>query len=155
MLCDLLKGTTQLIDLKVGNKKLEIISVGNAQCLLHYAQVMYMRCLCIIIEFASDRVSKVCSTQASVSKFKKNLAKLSSNLKKDEVVQKLDKRLSKVQTVDESFTYKLLEKDLQKLLIKEMHEIKRLPVILFQNPTNNLDQFCLQHYEILNKKPPA
>ena len=96
MLCGSLKGTIQPINLKVGNKKLKIISVGNAQCLLHYAQVLYMRCLYIIIEFASDRVYKVFSTQASVSKFKQNLAKLSSNLKKDEVVQKLNKRLSKM-----------------------------------------------------------
>ena len=34
-----------------------------------------------------------------------------------------------------------------------MHGIQRLPTLLFQNPTDNLDQLFLQHYEILNNEP--
>ena len=94
----------------------------------------------------SDRISIVRSTQASVSKFKKNLVKLYSNLKKDEVVQELHER--KV-----SFTCNSSVKDLQELLIKEMHENQRLPALLFQNPTDNLEELFLQHYEIFNNKP--
>ena len=69
-----------------------------------------------------------------------------SNLKKDKEVQELHER--KV-----SFTCKLSAKDFQELLIKEMHGIQRLPAVLFQNPTDNLDGLFLQHYEILNNKP--
>ena len=94
----------------------------------------------------SDRISKVRSTQASVSKLKRNLLKLYSNLKKDEVVQELHER--KV-----SFTCNSSAKELQELLIKEMHGIQRLPALLFQNPTDNLDELFLQHYEILNNEP--
>ena len=86
----------------------------------------------------SDRISKV--------RKKKKLVKLYSNIKKDEVVQELHER--KV-----SFTCKSSAKDLQELLIKEMHGIWRLPALLFQNPTDNLDELFLQHYEILNNEP--
>ena len=94
----------------------------------------------------SDRISKVRSTQASVSKFKKKLVKLYSNIKKDKVVQELHER--KV-----SFTCKSSAKDLQEFLIKEMHGIQRLPALLFQNPTDNLDKLFLKHYGILNNEP--
>ena len=94
----------------------------------------------------SDRISTVRSTQASVSKLKKNLVKLYSNLKKYEIVQELHER--KV-----SFTCKSSAKDLQELLIKEMYGIQRLPARLCQNPADNLDGLFLQHYEILNNEP--
>ena len=71
--------------------------------------------------------------------------KLYSNLKKDEVGQELHER--KV-----SFTCKLSVKDLQELFIKEMHGIQRLTALFFQNPTDNLDELFLQHYEILNNE---
>ena len=65
----------------------------------------------------SDRISKVRSTQASVSKLKRNLVKLYSNLKKDEVVQELHER--KV-----SFTCKSSAKDLRNFLSKKCVEFK-------------------------------
>ena len=57
--------------------------------------------------------------------------RLYSNLKNDEVVQELHER-----TI--SFTCKSSAKDLEELLIKEMHGIQSLPALLFQNPTDNL-----------------
>ena len=72
--------------------------------------------------------------------------KLYSNLKKDKVVQEIRER--KV-----SFACKSSAKDLLELLIKEMHGILRLPALLFQNRTDNLDELFLQHYEILNNEP--
>ena len=110
-----------------------------SQSLVHAMSLPYL--------LLSDIISKVCSSQSSVSKFfKKNLVKLYSNLKKDEVGQELHER-------NVSFTCKLSVKDLQELFIKEMHGIQRLTALFFQNPTDNLDELFLQHYEILNNEP--
>ena len=51
MLCTYLKRTIQPLNLKVGNEKMGTISVGNAHCLLHSAQVLYMGCLYLIYHF--------------------------------------------------------------------------------------------------------
>ena len=94
----------------------------------------------------SYRIYKVYSTQASVYKFKENRVKVYSNLKKDEAVQGLHER--KV-----SFTCRSSAKDLQELLNKEIQGIQRLRALLFQNPTENLEELYLQHYKILNNEP--
>ena len=140
MLCEYLKGSNQPLNLKVGNKKMGTISVGNAHCLLQWSQVLYMWCL--IYHFQIEFL-KCTLLRHLLLNSKKTLY---NNLKKEEVVQELHER--KV-----SFTCKLSAKDLQELLIKEMYGIQRLPALLFQNPTDNLDQFCLQHYETLNNEP--
>ena len=42
---------------------------------------------------------------------------------------------------------------LKEFLIKEMRGIQKLLAVLFQNPTDNLDEPFLQHHEILNNEP--
>ena len=94
----------------------------------------------------SDRISKVRSSEISISKLRGNCVKLYKNPKKDEVVQELHER--KI-----SFTCMLSTKDLQMLLDKEMHGIQRLPALLFQNPERNLEELYLSDYEVLNNEP--
>ena len=94
----------------------------------------------------SDRISKVRSSEISISKLRGNCVKLYKNLKKDEVVQELHER--KI-----SFTCMSSTKDLQMLLDKEMHGIQRLPALLFQNPEKNLEELYLLDYEVLNNEP--
>ena len=48
------KGDNSASQLKVGNKKMGTISVGNAHCLLHWAQVLYMQCLSLIYHFQKE-----------------------------------------------------------------------------------------------------
>ena len=94
----------------------------------------------------SDRISKVRSSEISISKLRGNCVKLCKNLKKDEVVQELHER--KI-----SFTCISSTKDLQMLLDKEVHGIQRLPALLFQNPEKNLEELYLSDYKVLNNEP--
>ena len=91
MLCEYLKETIQPLNLKVGKKKNGdyfcwqcTLFAPSSPSIVHAMSLPHLS--------LSDRISKVRSTQASVSKFKKNLVKLYSNLKKDEVVQELHQR---------------------------------------------------------------
>ena len=47
----------------------------------------------------------------------------------------------------------IVRERLKEFLIKEMRGIQKLLAVLFQNPTDNLDEPFLQHHEILNNEP--
>ena len=45
------KGDNPACKVKMGNKKMVTISVGNAHCFLRWAQLLYIRCLCLNYHF--------------------------------------------------------------------------------------------------------
>ena len=47
----------------------------------------------------------------------------------------------------------IVRERLKEFLIKEMRGIQKLLAVLFQNPTDNLDEPFLQHHEVLNNEP--
>ena len=97
----------------------------------------------------SDRISKVRSRFQWSIYFKitgKLCQAIQKPKKKDQLVQELHERKL-------SFTCMSSTKDLHMLLYKEMHQIQRLPALLFQNPGKNLKELYLSDYEVLNNEP--
>ena len=102
--------------------------------------------LSLLVLSLQDRINIVRATSISKNKINRKEVNLYKNLKKHELVQELHER-------NISFTCTSNQKELQDLLNKQMHDIKRLPSLLYNNPNADLKELNLEQYEILNNEP--
>ena len=97
------------------------------------------------LPYLADQMSKICLTNASKKKLKENKLKLYKNLKNHEIVEELHER-------NITFNCNSETKVLQNLLDIEMHGIRRLPALFFDNPQKTLKEVGLEMYEVLNNE---
>ena len=94
----------------------------------------------------NDRVDKVLASLQSLKASKLKKTKLYTDLSIDNLILQLQERGIK-------FSTKQRKDKIQYLLTEEMHGIQRLPSLLFDNPTNTLNDMNLDHYEISTIEP--
>ena len=93
-----------------------------------------------------DRVEKVKCTTNSVSRLEGKSLKLYDNLRKPDIIDELHQRIVRS-------TSSLSQKQLMDLLLYEMHDIHRLPSLLYDYPHQDLEELNLSQYEILPTEP--
>ena len=89
-----------------------------------------------------DRFEKVKCTANSVYHLKRKSLKLYDNLRNLDIIDELHQRKVK-------FTPCLSKKQLMDLLLHEMHDMHRLPSLLYDYSSHNLEELNLSQYEIL------
>ena len=94
----------------------------------------------------NDRVDKVLASLQSLKASKLKKTKLYTDLSIDNLILELQERGIK-------FSTKQRKDKIQNLLTEEMHGIQRLPALLFDNPTNTLNDTNLDQYEISTIEP--
>ena len=94
----------------------------------------------------NDRVDKVLASLQSLKASKLKKTKLYTDLSIDNLILELQERGIKLSTKQRKYK-------IQYLLTEEMHGIQRLPSLLFDNPTNTLNDMNLDHYEISTIEP--
>ena len=94
----------------------------------------------------NDRVDKVLASLQSLKASKLKKTKLYTDLSIDNLILELQEHGIK-------FSTKQRKDKIQYLLTEEMHGIQRLPSLLFDNPTNTLNDMNLDHYEISTIEP--
>ena len=93
-----------------------------------------------------DRQEKVLSSECSTEKSNAKYVKLYSNLKKEDLLKELRQRKVKHDETD-------LVPDLRYKLDRTMMGIQRVPTLLFNDPTEDLENVGLGSYEILACEP--
>ena len=139
------KGDNPAAQLEAGQQK-----EGHYFCFVCKMKSIYNKSLFYALQLPymslQDRVDKILCSTTTKLQMKINNTNYFANLKKEDVKCELIDRKVK-------FNLDLPSKDLNELLVNEMHGIQRLPALMYTKPHQSLKDLNLDKYEILSNEP--